>query len=350
MFATLLAKPIPARGEDAFVGFQAIGLSKWRDADVRWLADRYGETGGNLELSCLPFTFATGNKAMRRCGLFVMRCFRKADSGEQRNKTTLRLRFTVYLWFHRDEYFINSRGNVTPFPDETFRWGVFSRLVQNGVVLQGAALEQAINQLTLEQRRFLTEYQRRVDLYAAWAQAIQQKYPKRLSLTLCPYLEDTNLTALSDYNALLVWLQSKMPSGVTITYRRSSNETGRPVAPGSTDTIPLESHGNLSIVSSLIAGDVYSNDGCPAVVGSVPSGNCQNGDPSDVTTVSFAALARGHPGKSFLLWRDVYNTNSRDGTKPRKRTNLHPFTPSDGRPDLGEQQVVTTFLTATKNR
>lgn len=330
--------------EPGFVGIQAIGLTKWSNADIIWLAKQFQASSGRVELGCLPFTFTPNvNRAKNKMNTFVANVCTYRDPEHTKPAFTGTLRISVHLWFHRDEYYLKDgkaqnfkRSGEEVTDHRTFRWGVFSKLIERtgGRKLKAAPI------LSSREKQFLNEYQRRVTALRQWVDAlpdlIDDGYLGKIRVDVCPYLEDEGLSDIETYNDLIFWLSESLKgAAIPVGFRRSHNPgaSGDGSRPSLAETaIPMELHGTLQSGGlvygdmgqpvQMIAGDIYSNDGCKIQADQQSlgvnwddlAGACGNGSAAGMTLDGFLTQAKSgllatssSDGKSFLMWRFAYN-------------------------------------------
>jgi hypothetical protein len=392
-----------------YVGVQAVGLTRWEDDDIKKLAEvlRVQSRGVDVEVAVLPFTYEPDVlKVKRKLNTVVKHSFAGKDS---QGKTTKFLgnsfRLTLHLWFDHGtavppvpqrepykEYYWepNTRPKANPMQSR-FRWSVFNKVVgsseANLIVVPD---DQA--RLNSDERHFLGELRRRAQAIQEWRTNISAWLgPNRMEkfrLAICPELEDTHdFDSTGLYEKCLFWLSQFFvdDGSVSVEFRRSValGDLRRPTFGGS--ALSMEFHGRFSDVnSSLMDGDVFSNDGClvnilaatiPGIVSDESSKGCGTND-SVETSADFIAAATNHVNPShdahlsFLIWRAAYNFNPGDATEvfrsgqpqkkfyPRSRKKLIPFTNHDrlvnaaGADDSGdvESAFLRKILNAAKPR
>jgi hypothetical protein len=270
-------------------GGQAIGFANFHEADVREMATMYVKSGGELELSFLPFEFNQNNPFLNATR-FVQAVLPGLNG---------RLTIKVYLYFH--DYSYQAR----------FDWDAF-RPGSNA--------------------RFRNTYLRRVAAFDAWASgmrawAAQQGAERKLNIILSPFLEDDCPSPQAYNNLLNAIAQQQRSDNIRTPIRRSSLGNNAFRISG----IPLEVHGAYSSASRFLqSGDTYSNDGTVVPV-------------SDFLEAQGQARRRGI---SVLYWSAAYNgldVHSR-GTPPSQRRRLTPFTGPNG------QREKDALLRVLRNR
>lgn len=279
-------------------GLQAIGFSNWTANDVKALADDFAQAGGNLELSFLPNEF-NPNKPYDNATSFAQNLLPRLNG---------QLRLTVYLWFHSNR----------------FEWTAFTP--------------------GNERATFRQNYLRRVAEFDQWAKSLQNWAEQRdlsgkLSITLCPYLEDDCRNATTYMHLLNAIRAQQRADGISIPMRRSADKSNR----FRVENLPLELHGRYSSLGrSLRSGDVFSNDGnfvwldAATIPGSKETSKSftpSYGSPTscrDFIRNQRKALAKG---ASVLFWRPSYNGLKSGGNNPSPsdRRNLTPLTGSNGK-------------------
>ncbi|MBI1764737.1 MAG: hypothetical protein HYR56_25225 [Acidobacteria bacterium] len=290
LFIALLLTPLSASA--AYTGTQAIGFANWTSADVTKLANDYAQTGGDLELSFLPYEFNAGNP------------FGNATAFTQSALPRLngRLKLTAYLWFH----------------NAAFDWAAFRR--------------------GNEASSFRARYLQRVAAFDAWAKGLEQwaaarGLGNRFDIVLCPYLED-NCTNLTDYQNLLTAIRAQQQhDAYSSPMRRSPGGTVFRVT-----GLALEMHGRYdSVRGQLQSGDVFSNDGnfvwldAATVPGSRETSTSFSSYGTPTSCGEFIGKQRTAlaTGVSVLYWRPGWN-GLPGAANPADRHNLTPLTGANG--------------------
>ena len=293
LFIALLLTPIIAAA--ASTGTQAIGFANWTSADVTRLANDYAQTGGDLELSFLPFEF-NADRPFNNATDFTQTALPRLNG---------RLKLTAYLWFH----------------NAAFDWTAFQR--------------------GREASGFRQRYLQRVATFDAWAKGLEQwaaarGLGNRFDIVLCPFLEDT-CASLSDYQNLLTAIRAQQQhDGYSAPMRRSPGGTGSQIfrVPGLT----LEMHGRYDSVRGwLHSGDVFSNDGnfvwldAATVPGSRETATSFSSYGTPTSCGEFIGKQRTAlaTGVSVLYWRPGWN-GLPSSHSPADRHNLTPLTGANG--------------------
>lgn len=369
-----------ACAEPGYVGVQAVGLTRWNDADIKTLAAemRLQSRGDNVEVSVLPFTYEPSvTKVQRKLDTLVKHTFASKDS---RGKTTQfrgsHFRLTLHLWFdhgttvppvpkrepYKEYYWDPSarpKAKAQPMRSR-FKWSVFDKIVVSANGVHNVVPDEQAG-LDADEQKFVSELRRRAQAVQDWRLSISAwlgtNRIQQFTLVVCPELEDThNATAVGRYNRCLFWLSQVFSDdgSVPIEFRRSIalGDSLRPNFGGV--GIAMERHGRFSeVVESSVDGDIYSNDGCgvniraktvPEIKADEGSLKCGDGlesnmDSEDFLTdiTTYCNPATG-PHISFLVWRFAYNANPEHRVKwsittgqpqrnfyPRNRKNLNPL-------------------------
>ncbi len=283
---------LPAAAFAAYTGTQAIGFANWKTDDVNQLANDYAQAGGDLEVTFLPNEFNAGNP------------YGNASSFAQNLLPRLngRLRLTAYQWFHANH----------------FDWAAFNP--------------------GNERAAFRQSYLRRIAAFDQWAKGLQAWAAARglsgkLSIVLCPYLEDDGSSLTSYVNLLTAIRAQQRTDGITSPMRRSpGNHVFR------VENLPLELHGRYDAVRGwLHSGDVFSNDGnfvwldAATIAGSRETATSFTSYGTPTSCGDFIRNQRTAlgTGASVLLWRPAYN-GLPSSNPPSGRLNLRPLTGSNG--------------------
>jgi hypothetical protein len=263
-------------------GCQFIGASKAGTGDITSLSNILNDTGGNLQVSLLPFEFNPGNPFGNATALVQM--VTPLVNG--------RLYIGVYLrWFPHD-----GPGNN----DQADFWAAW-----------GAS------RLTTRQARIRANFISRVqqtDAFVASARqwANQNGVASKLDFVVIPVLEDTCQSRTAYRNILTAIRQQQVIDG-TPTYLRRSCLTDSKYA--FSLGVPLELHGRWADVKDRLgAGDTWSNDGTEYPI-------------TDFIRDQREAIARG---VHVLYWAQAYNGHPRTRDNWAQRT-VEPFAGPGGR-------------------
>ena len=261
-------------------GCQFIGASKATAEDITILSNVLLNTGGNLQVSMLPFEFNPGNPFGNATDLSQM-----VTPGLNGS-----LRITFYLkWFPHDG----------PGPaDQNDFWAAW-----------------AANRPTARQQNIRNDFMGRVQQTDAWIASIrlwaaQNGIEGKLGITVVPVLEDT-CSSRDTYIKILNTIRQQQVNDGTPTPLRRSCLPQHVFRLG----VPLELHGPWAEVRGrLAAGDTWSNDG------------------SDYSVDDFIRDQREALGGGVhvLYWVQSYNGHPRTRYNWAQRT-IDPYTGSGGR-------------------
>lgn len=228
-------------------GIQAVGLSRWSQADTRVLATELRSAGGNLEVAFLPFEFTLDlvpngtpwNGAPWDDPAFVrVRELVVATLPRLNGKLTI----TTHLYFKhnmtRDSYQVS------------FRYQALKRNGNKGYVYNASEDK--------EFRKVYAERARRaaVSLREIYLWAVSQGLGSKIAFVTVPELEDMAKSVSEWENARRFVAENYAIYGVTTPFRRSVY-----INKAQPNGIPVEWHGGPEVFDSLTPGDTYSNDG-----------------------------------------------------------------------------------------
>lgn len=293
-------------------GVQAVGLARWSRADIDQLASELVSAGGDLEVAYLPFEFTLNDPpkpVIWAMGSTPDDPEPPEDPAFQRSRRLVRrvlkgnlkgtLTLTTFLYFHNrvtlDRY-------QTPF-----RWSAFAK--ENGRFINNSVADVDFRKMYRDRCQRNATFLRSM---REWAQA--NGHQGKLRFVTVPDLEDNVaegglVPSSKQFNDVKDFIANVYQShGLKTQYRRSSDRR--------TDGIPLERHGDFSVIRQLGGGDVYSNDGTAISIA----------NQTEFNRFLSAARTGVQRGVTVLYWRQDYNGPRNSGKFPYERGILQPLT------------------------